>query len=159
MIEHAVIKAAGRVMAVHRSCSRAKGANGEMTGNIHDSSWFACLPAYGPGSRAANVKQNIQRQKSLCKDKYLQLWKVKASSILNPCEHYIRGQFSHSRLLLTETGKVGQSKQKGFKLFSLSPVVQPARFCTALQASKSLSGDELIWSLPCCNQQAETDGI
>lgn len=62
VIEHAMIKAAGRVMAVHRSWCRAKGANNKMTGNINESSWFA-LPTYGLGSWAANTKQNIQRQK------------------------------------------------------------------------------------------------
>lgn len=38
VIKQEAIKATGRAVDVHRSCYRAKGANGEVTGNVNDSS-------------------------------------------------------------------------------------------------------------------------
>lgn len=164
VIKHEVIKATGRAVAMRRSWYRAKGANGEVAGNINDSLWFVCLSLWARSRVQQTLNsQKIQRQIFLCKDKYWQLQKVRASSVLNLCDHYnIYGQlsqFSQHRLLLTHIRKVGQSKQKWLNLFSHSSVVQTARFCRVLHASKSLSGDELIWSLPCFKQWAETDGI
>lgn len=66
VIEHAVIKAAGRVMAVHRSWSRAKGANGEMTGNINDSSWFTCLCQPMDQGVGQQMLNRTYKDKNLC---------------------------------------------------------------------------------------------
>lgn len=58
MIKHKVIKTTGRAVAVHRSGYRAKGENGEVTGNINDNSWLVCLcQPTDQESRAGNVKQ------------------------------------------------------------------------------------------------------
>lgn len=58
MIKHEVIKATGRVVAVPISWYRAKGANGEVTGSINDSSWFVCLcQPTDQKSGAANIKR------------------------------------------------------------------------------------------------------
>lgn len=57
-IKHEVIKATGRIVAVHKNWYRAKEANGEVTRNINDSSWFVCLCQpmdQEPG--AADIKQ------------------------------------------------------------------------------------------------------
>ena len=59
MIKHEGIKTTGRVVAVHRSSYRAKGANGEVTGNINDGSWFVCLcQPMDQELGAANIKQS-----------------------------------------------------------------------------------------------------
>lgn len=76
---------------------------------------FASLQTKSQGQQTLN-SWKIERQMFLCKDRYLELQKVKASFVSNLCEHYIiygqLSQFSQARLLLREIGKNGQSKQK-----------------------------------------------
>lgn len=138
IIKHEMIKATGRAVAVRRSWYREKGANGEATGNINDG-LFAFVRLRTRSWQQQTLKsQKIQRQKNLCKNVYFQLQKVKVSFLLNLCEHYVYGQLSQltqHRLLLRETGKFDQSKQKRFILFSHSSVVQTAGFCRVLHAS------------------------
>lgn len=88
---------------------------------------FASLQTRSKWQQTLN-SQKKERKIFLCKDRYLQPQKVKASFLLNLCEHYIiygqLSQFSQARLLLRETGKNDQSEQKRFNLFSHSSVVQ-----------------------------------
>lgn len=57
-IKHEVIKTTGRVVAVHRNWYRAKEANGQVTRNTNDSSWFVCLcQPMDQELGAADVKQ------------------------------------------------------------------------------------------------------